>query len=129
MLHISASQLSQIIGTLMWVISLTLWSVNYLWLCIEWLPWYIKLDTFVRVEKRCKLNKSIYRSFHIFNCRQLFRTIGPHQYSALNKKFFENLTNHHCLWKLNNTKWENDNTVNGFIQVYMIASEHNIIPT
>jgi len=31
--------------------------------------------------------KSIYRSFHIFNCRQLFRTSGPHQYSALNKKF------------------------------------------
>ena len=30
--------------------------------------------------------KSIYRSFHIFNCRQLFRTSGPHQYSALNKK-------------------------------------------
>ena len=38
--------------------------------------------------------KSIYRSFHIFNSRQLFRTSGPHQYSALNKKFFEKLTNH-----------------------------------
>ena len=37
--------------------------------------------------------KSIYRSFHIFNCRQLFRTSGPHQYSELNKKFFEKLTN------------------------------------
>ena len=29
--------------------------------------------------------KSIYGDFHIFNCRQLFRISGPHQYSALNK--------------------------------------------
>ena len=40
---------------------------------------------------------SIYHSFHyFFNCRQLFRTSGPHQYSALNKKFFEKLTNCRC---------------------------------
>ena len=33
--------------------------------------------------------KSIYRSFHIFNCRQLFRTSGLHQYySALNNRIF-----------------------------------------
>ena len=37
-------------------------------------------------------------SFHIFNCSQLFRTSGPHHYSALNKKFFEKLTNRRCLW-------------------------------
>ena len=34
--------------------------------------------------------KSIYRSFHIFNCRQLFRTSGPHQNSALNKNSLKN---------------------------------------
>ena len=34
--------------------------------------------------------KSIYCSFHIFNCRQLFRTSGPHQYSALYKKSLKN---------------------------------------
>ena len=46
----------------------------------------------------CKSSMSIYRCFHILNCRQLFRTCSPHQYSALNKKFFEKLTNGRCLW-------------------------------
>ena len=41
--------------------------------------------------------KLIYRSFDIFDCRQLYRTSGPHQYSALNKKLFEKLTNRRCL--------------------------------
>ena len=38
--------------------------------------------------------KSIYLIFHILNCRQLFRTSGPHLFSALNKNFFNirNLT-------------------------------------
>ena len=37
--------------------------------------------------------KSIYRSFLILNSKQLFRTSGPNQYSALNKKIFEKLKN------------------------------------
>ena len=37
--------------------------------------------------------KSICRSFHIFNCRQLFRTSCHHHYRALNNKLFEKLTN------------------------------------
>ena len=42
----------------------------------------------------CKIFQVIYRSFRYFNCRPWFRTFGPHQYSAQNKK---KLTNRRCL--------------------------------
>ena len=43
--------------------------------------------------------KSICRRFnYFFNCRQLLRTSGPHQHSALNKKLFEKLSNRRCFF-------------------------------
>ena len=41
-----------------------------------------------------KSYKSIYRSFHVLNCRLQLRTTAPRQYSAPNKFSFENLKKH-----------------------------------
>ena len=92
-----------------WQFKICLFKYSYKWLCFPpslghsnlWSPSDFRGDRLQEIrELYIIMSNSLIMSNSQFIVVFTFSTSGPHQYSALTKKFLEKLTNRLCLWNI-----------------------------